>query len=396
MPLPSWSQAVLTENWQIGGFGLYIHWPFCQSKCPYCDFNSHLSATIDQDEWAQAYVKEIRCASTEAPGRMLSSVYFGGGTPSLMAPKTVETVLNEISGCFTLSNNVEITLEANPTSVEIGKFQEFRTAGVNRVSIGVQALNEQDLKALGRLHDVREAETALEIANSTFSRVNFDLIYARQDQSLKDWEIELNRALTLSDGHLSLYQLTIEQGTAFGDRFNLGKLRGLPNEDLSANMYSLTQDLCEAHGLNSYEVSNHAQIGQESVHNLVYWKGGDYACIGPGAHGRMTLGGQRIAIECFSNPNKWLSAVNNNGLGEKSRDILSGADRAIEYVMMGLRVQSGIDLDRLHKMDSTSINLCKINELVELNLVKVDENQLIVTKTGRPILNGILRELLVD
>ncbi len=247
----------MAEDWENGGFGLYIHWPFCQAKCPYCDFNSHVVAQIDQKAWADAYLCEIDRIGAETQGRVLRSVFFGGGTPSLMDPEVVDAVLTKVRATWPMANDVEITLEANPTSVEAGRFAEYRDAGVNRVSMGIQALNDADLKALGRLHSAKEALAAFDIARAVFDRVSFDLIYARQGQTAADWEAELTQALSLAVDHLSLYQLTIEDGTAFGDRYRAGKLRGLPDDDTAADMYFLTQGLCEEVGF--------AEIGRAHV-----------------------------------------------------------------------------------------------------------------------------------
>ena len=270
----------MPEDWEHGGFGLYIHWPFCQAKCPYCDFNSHVVAKIDQKAWQSAYLSEIERVGAETEGRVLRSVFFGGGTPSLMDPSVVDAILTKVRATWPIANDIEVTLEANPTSVEAGRFQGFRDAGVNRVSMGIQALNDRDLKALGRLHTASEAMAAFEIARGAFDRVSFDLIYARQGQSVQAWEAELKQALTLAVDHLSLYQLTIEEGTAFGDRFAAGKLRDLPDDDRAADMFALTQGICSDAGFQSYEVSNHARSGCESIHNKIYWRYGDYAGIG--------------------------------------------------------------------------------------------------------------------
>lgn len=306
MRSPNWWQAVLTEDWQNGGFGVYIHWPFCQAKCPYCDFNSHVSREIDQSRWLRAYISEIDRYAEQVPGRALTSVFFGGGTPSLMDPDIVHGVLTHLRRHWAFSNSIEITLEANPGSVDAGRFAGYAQAGVNRISMGIQALNNQDLRLLGRIHTVEEARKAFDVARNQFSRVSFDLIYARQNQTLDAWKSELREALAMAIDHLSLYQLTIEQGTAFGDRYNRGKLRGLPEDDLAADMYEVTQDLCAEAGLSAYEVSNYAKPGSESLHNSVYWRYGDYLGVGPGAHGRLTLNDQRYGTEAFSNPAKWL------------------------------------------------------------------------------------------
>lgn len=384
----------MTEDWQIGGFGLYVHWPFCEAKCPYCDFNSHVTRRIDHAAWRAAYLSEIDRVADETPGRVLRSVYFGGGTPSLMEVETVEAVLDRVAQRWTLANDVEITLEANPSSVEAGRFRGYRAAGVNRVSLGVQALNDPDLRKLGRLHDVAQAEAAIAIAQDTFERMSFDLIYARQDQSLSEWEAELRRALAMGVDHLSLYQLTIEDGTAFGDRFKAGKLRGLPQEELSADMYALTQEICETAGLPAYEVSNHARADRQSRHNLIYWSGGDYAGIGPGAHGRLTLDGARIATEARRNPGGWLQAV---AAGEAEvRTTLSPQDVALEHIMMGLRTTEPLDLERLRQRTGAVISPARLSYLEDLGMIALRDAQITVTPQGRPILNAVISELVRD
>jgi len=390
----NWSQVVLLEDWQYGGFGLYIHWPFCQSKCPYCDFNSHVSKSIDQKIWAQAYCDEIERLGAETSGRALRSVFFGGGTPSLMEPETVDTILRKVRETWPLSNTVEITLEANPTSVEAGRFRGFKDAGINRVSIGIQALNDDALRRLGRLHSVSEAKAAFETAAGVFDRISFDLIYARQDQSLTDWKSELGEALQMAKDHLSLYQLTIEDGTAFGDRLAAGGLRGLPKEDLSADMYQLTQNLTASAGLQAYEVSNHAQSGSKSQHNLIYWACGDYVGIGPGAHGRLTKNGVRYATKSPKDPQAWLKSIADTKNGERPRLAQTAAEHADEYLMMGLRVTNGIDLLRYENISKSALNSRMINQLTDIGVVDVIDNRLIATAQGRPLLNAIIRELL--
>lgn len=381
----------MPENWQLGGFGLYVHWPFCQSKCPYCDFNSHVVDSVDQALWAKAFESEITRYAELTPGRVLDSIFFGGGTPSLMDPSVVETVIDTASRFWTVSNQLEVTLEANPTSVEAARFDGYAKAGVNRVSIGVQALNDRDLKALGRLHSVTEALRDVEIARNTFDRVSFDLIYARQDQSLEDWQSELVSALSFDPDHLSLYQLTIEDGTAFGDRFAAGKLRGLPSEDTSADMFEFTQECCENFGLPAYEVSNHARIGSESRHNMIYWSGGDYVGVGPGAHGRITVEGKRIATEAVSSPQDWLTrAISNTGFQDVSTG-LSQTEVDAEYTMMALRTVNGIDLSRVSDWNS---KLQNVESLIENGFLQIDFDRLTLTKRGKPLLNAILRELL--
>lgn len=386
----------MAEDWRHGGFGLYIHWPFCAAKCPYCDFNSHVASSLDMNRWQAAYLRELDRGGAETGGRVLNSVYFGGGTPSLMEPVVVGALLDRLGDHWHLANDIEITLEANPSSVETGRFAGYRAAGVNRVSLGVQALNDPDLKTLGRLHTLDQALAALEIARSTFDRVNFDLIYARQHQGLAGWRAELTRALGFDPDHLSLYQLTIEDGTAFGDRFRRGKLPGLPDEDLAADMYFTTQDLCEAAGLPAYEVSNHAKLGQESRHNLIYWRGGDYLGIGPGAHGRITLAGKRHAIETELSPSRWLDLVERNGSGETSRVALSARDHAGEYLMMSLRTNEGTSLGRLESLSGNLNNYNKIKELESVDLVRRESDRLVTTKTGRALLNRIAMELLPE
>ena len=334
------------EDWQNGGFGLYLHWPFCASKCPYCDFNSHVAASIDQRRWMRAYLGEITRIGTETSGRVLNTVFFGGGTPSLMDPEIVAAILERIRSTWPVANDLEVTLEANPGSVEAARFHAYAAAGVNRLSMGVQALNDPDLKRLGRLHSAAEARAAFEVARGAFPRVSFDLIYARQHQSAAAWVAELREALAMAVDHLSLYQLTIEDGTAFGARHFAGRLEGLPDDDLSADMYLITQDILADFGMPAYEVSNHARDGAESRHNLIYWRYGDYAGIGPGAHGRLTLGGLRFATETPRAPTAWLERVEREGHGEVPRERLSQGDQAAEYLMMALRLSEGLDLDR--------------------------------------------------
>ncbi|WP_073144667.1 radical SAM family heme chaperone HemW [Litoreibacter ascidiaceicola] len=381
------------ENWQRAGFGIYVHWPFCQAKCPYCDFNSHVSANVDQSAWVRAYLSELDRLAELTPNRVVSSIFFGGGTPSLMLPETVSAIIDRIQKNWRFTNDVEITLEANPTSVEANRFKGFRHAGVNRISMGIQALNDADLKLLGRLHTVTEAEHAFDIARTTFDRVSFDLIYARQNQSLADWEAELTLGLTMAADHLSLYQLTIEDGTAFGDRFARGGLLGLPHEDLSADLYELTQTITEAHGFAAYEVSNHAKPGQESRHNLIYWRGGDYVGVGPGAHGRFDVDGKRKATETHLGPAKWLESVSATGTGETNNSHLSKEEQALEYLLMSLRLAEGCDLDWLRSLDRNAISTHKIKELSDTGHLEVNQSKLTVPARSRILLNTILAQL---
>lgn len=354
-----------------------------------------MSRSIDHSAWRDGYIAELKRAAVETKGRVLRSVFFGGGTPSLMDPDVVAEIMSEIYRLWPTANTMETTLEANPTSIEAGRFKAFRQAGINRISMGVQALNDDDLRQLGRMHTAAEARTAFDIARSTFDRVSFDLIYGRQNQTLKDWEVELKQALNMAIDHLSLYQLTIEQGTAFGDRYNAGKLSGLPDDDLGADMYELTQNICGAAGMPAYEVSNHAQDGAQSQHNLIYWRYGDYIGIGPGAHGRLTLNGMRTATECFSNPKRWLDNAL-HGDTEQPREALSLQDQTSELLLMGLRLREGVDLKRYTSLSGQQINSSAVSELTELNLIIVEKDRLIVSDQGFMVLNGVLRRLLED
>ncbi len=383
----------MADDWRNGGFGLYVHWPFCEAKCPYCDFNSHVSRNIDQKQWFEAFLAELARSAAETPGRVLNTIFFGGGTPSLMAPETVAGVIEQARSLWRPSNSLEITLEANPGSVEAGRFAAYRDAGVNRISMGIQALNDDDLRRLGRIHTVAEAQAAFDIARHCFDRVSFDLIYARQHQTLEAWKSELTEALNMAVDHLSLYQLTIEEGTAFGDRYAVGKLRGLPEDDSAADMYLATQEICEAHGLPAYEISNHARTDAESRHNLIYWRYGDYVGIGPGAHGRLTLSGQKMATETYLSPTRWLTAAL-SGNGEKSRTVLSSKDQANEYLLMGMRIAEGLDMDRFAILSKAPLNPDKLDELESYGMIKRDQNRLFATKDGRAVLNAVIRELL--
>ena len=374
--------------------GLYIHWPFCQAKCPYCDFNSHVATRIDMERWKIAYLSEIERVFSETPGRILTTVFFGGGTPSLMDPDLVAEILSALQTAAPQANDVEITLEANPSSVEIGRFRAFREAGVNRVSLGLQALNDDDLRRLGRMHSAAEGLQALTTARAVFDRVSFDLIYARQHQTPDDWAAELHRALAFEPDHLSLYQLTIEPGTVFQRRFDQNQLPGLPAEDPAADMFDLTQRICETAGLPAYEVSNHARPGAESRHNLIYWRGGDYAGIGPGAHGRLTRDGIRHATETERMPEAWLSSVETRGSSETSITALSRREEAEERVMMGLRLAEGISLSDIIAIDETAIDHAALAEMQALGLLHVDGDRMTTTPRGRPLLNAILAKLL--
>ncbi|NOR61371.1 MAG: coproporphyrinogen III oxidase [Rhodobacteraceae bacterium] len=382
------------DDWQHGGFGVYIHWPFCLAKCPYCDFNSHVSRNIDHDIWREALLAELRHSAKLTGPRKVDTVFFGGGTPSLMKAETVSALIDEIDKLWGLVPNAEISLEANPTSVEAQKFADFSKAGVNRISMGIQALNNVDLKALGRMHSVKEALMAFDIAKAQFKRVSFDLIYARQKQTADSWFAELRQALDLAVDHLSLYQLTIEQGTRFGDLYEKGNLRNLPPSDEAADMYLGTREICAEYGLSGYEISNYARQGAESRHNLIYWRYGDYAGIGPGAHARLTLSHQRTALHTHSQPQKWLDSVRNLGHGMRTPEVLTLEDQAIEYLMMSMRLSEGSDLKRYEALAGRKISPERIKVLKELDMIEISENKLMATAKGRPLLNAVLAELL--
>lgn len=378
------------ENWQEAGFGLYLHWPFCMAKCPYCDFNSHVAARIDQRAWAAAYRREIARYGSLTGGRVLRSVFLGGGTPSLMNPDVVADVLDAVRRTWPMTNDAEITLEANPTSVEAGRFRAYAQAGVNRLSMGIQALNDADLRALGRMHSAAEGRAAFDIARAAFPRISFDLIYARQRQTVGDWERELREAMAMAVDHLSLYQLTIEPGTVFGARHALGKLRDLPDEDRAADMWDVTQEITAAAGMAAYETSNHARPDAESRHNLIYWQQGDYVGIGPGAHGRLTLDGQRYATEAERMPTAWLAAASEGGQTDR-HGVISAGDEQIERLMMGLRLTRGVPVDRIVGDEAFWRSVA---ELEADGLMWRDAVMFGVTDRGRPILNAILRRLL--
>ncbi len=383
------------DDWRNGGFGLYVHWPFCQAKCPYCDFNSHVTQNIDQRSWLTAYEQELDQNALGTNGRVLNSIFFGGGTPSLMQPEIVAGVIEKARTIWPFANDIEITLEANPGSVEAGRFAGYRDGGVNRISMGVQAMNDEDLRRLGRIHSVAEARAAFDIARTCFDRVSFDLIYARQGQTLDLWQAELREALSMAIDHLSLYQLTIEDGTAFGDRYALGKLRNLPTDDNAADMYQATQEICGAFGFPGYEISNHARPGAESKHNQIYWRYGDYVGIGPGAHGRVSTNNQRRATESYRAPAQWLQAVR-DGSGYSTMEDLSADDAATEFLMMGLRLSEGVDVARYKNISGHELPQDRMDHLAEIGMVTMSAGRLSATNQGRAVLNAVLRELLVD
>ena len=382
------------EDWKKAGFGIYIHWPFCAAKCPYCDFNSHVRSTVNQKAWVNAIVSEIRNTAERTPNRTVDTIFFGGGTPSLMLPETVHTILQEIAVRWTLASTAEITLEANPTSVEATRFKAFSNAGVNRISMGIQALNDTDLKSLGRMHTASESIQAYNIAKKYYKNVSLDLIYARQSQSLESWRKELTRAVDMAVDHLSLYQLTIEQGTRFGDLFTHNRLRGLPNDELSARMYEVTQEVCAKNGLNAYEISNHARAGAECRHNQIYWNYGDYAGIGPGAHGRLTIDGQRQATKTPLLPETWLEAVQTQGTATQTDEILSAKDQAVEYVMMSLRLAEGTDLNRANAICPDIFAENAVDDLINNHFLKKTGEKLQTTARGKMVLDAILGTIL--
>ncbi len=375
------------------GFAVYVHWPFCQSKCPYCDFNSHVRAqAIDQPRYVEAFRREIAYQRALAPHRTVSSIFFGGGTPSLMQPQTVGAILDAIADAWQVAPDVEITLEANPTSVEAERFKGYRAAGVNRVSLGVQAMNDADLKALGRLHTVAEAMAAVDVARRHFERFSFDLIYARPGQTPEGWKAELSGAIEQAAEHLSLYQLTIEPGTAFEKLHQAGKL-AMPDPDLGRTLYDLTAEICDKHGLPAYEISNHARRGAECRHNLVYWRYGEYAAIGPGAHGRLNTSRGRRAISNEKSPEAWLTYVERDGHGIVEDEALSVEMQGDEFLLMGLRLREGISIGRFRQIAGRGLDPERIDFLVSEKLVAREGDRLRVTAAGFPVLDAVVADL---
>lgn len=375
------------------GFGVYVHWPFCASKCPYCDFNSHVRHQgVDQERFLAAFRREIAHTAARIPGRTVTSIFFGGGTPSLMKPETVGAILDAIGGAWAVDADAEITLEANPTSVEAERFRGYRHAGINRVSLGVQALNDPDLKRLGRMHSVGEALAAVKVAASIFARYSFDLIYARPDQTPQAWEAELKQAIGHAVEHLSLYQLTIEPGTWFQRLFDAGKI-AVPDEETGRALYDVTQEVCEAHGLPAYEISNHARPGAESRHNLLYWRYGEYAGIGPGAHGRLVTGNARLATATEKHPETWLERVERDGHGVIDEEILTSEAEGDEFLLMGLRLKEGIEPRRFEAFTGRRLDERRVRNLEDEGLVSRDGGRLRVTREGFPVLNAVIAEL---
>ena len=376
------------------GFAVYVHWPFCLSKCPYCDFNSHVRAGgIDETRYLAAFRSEIAHRAALTPGRAVRSIFFGGGTPSLMAPATVAGIIDAIAARWPIEPGAEITLEANPTSVEAGRFRGYRDAGVNRLSVGVQALADADLEALGRRHTVEEALAAVRLAASLFPRFTFDLIYGRSGQSLASWRAELARALDLAGDHISLYQLTVEPDTAFERLRDAGKLV-LPDEDESLAFFRATREMTEARGLPAYEVSNHARPGAESRHNLVYWRYGEYAGIGPGAHGRIVTDRGRLAQACERRPEAWLARVEAEGFGLVEDQPLSPEEQGDEFLLMGLRLAEGVDPRRFAALSGRTLDVGRVEGLIGDGFLERDSSGRIrVTSLGAPLLDTVVADV---
>ncbi len=401
-PISSSQKTHVGRSSQAEDLGLYIHWPFCLSKCPYCDFNSHVREKIDQDRWRRSLLAELdyfaeRLEMGDAPGHQLKSIFFGGGTPSLMAPETVGAVIAHAKALWPHDQNLEVTLEANPTSSEAARFAAYADAGVSRLSLGVQALDDAALKFLGREHDRADALNAIDLARRAFSRYSFDLIYARPGQDHAHWAKELDEALSLGPSHISLYQLTIEEGTAFHARRRRGELRELPVDEAS-ELFSFTRDHLAKAGLPAYEVSNHAKVGEESRHNLLYWQSGDYIGVGPGAHGRLTFNGTRKATRQHRAPEAWLAMVERDGHATRQEEALSRGDSFSEFLMMGLRLTSGIPRDAfLRKFDQAPedcLSATRLDTLQDEELLVLDEEGMRATEDGMARLNAVLSYLL--
>jgi oxygen-independent coproporphyrinogen-3 oxidase len=376
----------------MDSFGIYIHWPYCAAKCPYCDFNSHVKRELGEERYLAAIVREVSFYAGLTPGRRVATVFFGGGTPSLMRPATVERILDAIAANWPIEPDAEITLEANPSSVEAERFADLRRAGVNRVSLGVQSLRDDQLRFLGRLHDVTEAKAAIGVAHRHFDRVSFDLIYARPGQTPAEWRAELTEALALASGHLSLYQLTIEPGTAFYRLHESGKLR-VPADDEAAALFEITQELCEAAGLPAYEISNHARPGEESRHNLIYWRYSEYAGLGPGAHGRIAGPEGRMALSAERDPARWAAQAGREGHGLIQREILGRREEAEERLLMGLRLTEGLDLAAFGERSGHDLSPPAVDMLVEDCLLRRDGGRIAATAEGRLVLNALIGTL---
>jgi oxygen-independent coproporphyrinogen-3 oxidase len=382
------------SNPSEAGFGVYVHWPFCAAKCPYCDFNSHVRhQAVDQQRFAAAFSREIAAMAARTPGRTVGSIFIGGGTPSLMAPATVGAILDAIGSSWPVDPDAEVTMEANPSSVEADRFRGYRAAGVNRVSLGVQALDDAALRFLGRLHNADEALGAVETARSIFPRISFDLIYARPGQRPSDWAAELNRAIDRAADHLSLYQLTIEEGTPFFDLHRAGKL-ATPDEATAAELYRTTQEVCDRRGTPAYEISNHARPGGECRHNLLYWRYGEYAGVGPGAHGRLIADDGRHATATTRNPEIWLQRVESWGDAIETDDLLSREEEADEMLLMGLRLAEGIDLARYQTVAGRRLDPGRLRDLAREGMVEtLPSDRVRVTRAGAIVLDAVVADL---
>lgn len=376
------------------GFGVYIHWPFCAAKCPYCDFNSHVRhQPVDQQRFVAAYEAEMAHMAALSPNRTITSIFFGGGTPSLMQPQTVAAIINAIGKHWHLPDSAEITLEANPSSVEAERFRGYRSAGVNRASLGVQALNDRDLRFLGRLHNVAEARVAIELAREIFPRLSFDLIYARPDQTVENWESELNEAIDMAADHLSLYQLTIEQETPFWNLRAKGKLTP-PGSEQSALLYEATQEITAGRGIPAYEISNHARIGAECQHNMVYWRNGDYVGIGAGAHGRLSTNEGKLALACEMHPETWCQAVEARGHGIINEELLTSEAVGDEFLLMQSRLREGFDPQGYQRISGRKLDPKKIADLINHGMVEwLDNGYLRVTSEGWLVLDAVVADL---
>lgn len=379
------------------GFGVYLHWPFCAAKCPYCDFNSHVRQfPPDQQRFAAAFDAELSAMRERTGPRTVKSIFLGGGTPSLMDPSTVGEIFESVNRLWGVPDGIEITMEANPSSVEAERFHGYRAAGVNRVSMGVQSLNDEQLKFLGRLHNVEEALKAIGLAREIFPRMSFDLIYARPDQQPEVWEKELNRAIDLAADHLSLYQLTIEDGTAFSKLYATGKLKMLA-DDRSADLYAMTQEITATRGLPAYEISNHAKPGAESRHNLVYWRYGEYVGAGPGAHGRFKENSGRTVTITERNPEQWLKRVETSGHGIVAEEHLNQSQQADEFLLMGLRLVEGIDIPRFEALSGRVLNQRRVSNLREEGMIEpVGNSRLRATPAGMIVLDAVVADLAME
>ncbi len=378
---------------------LYFHWPFCLSKCPYCDFNSHIAKKIDQPRWAEQMIKEMHYMAelSQRSGNNICSIFFGGGTPSLMQPAVMKAIISAARDIFIFDNDIEITMEANPTSVEAEKLNDFQKAGVNRLSMGIQSLDPDALSFLGREHSAQEALNALSQAKKIFTRVSADFIYALPKQTLANWQGELEEILSLDLQHLSLYQLTMEPGTAFYSRHKQGFIT-IPDADLARQFYDLTQDITDSAACPAYEISNHARLGEESRHNMVYWQAGDWLGIGPGAYGRFWKNGIRTETQVRRNPDAWLNDVDKGGHGIEKINHDSLSDYAHEALMMGLRLRQGVDLSHIEtRAPETNkwLNHNALATIIEAGFIEKNMNNLRLTQSGRPLLNSILENIII-